>query len=161
MSSIYKIMVKYAPIAFCAILILACRYEFPQGSLLHVSNCRTEESNRRGLAADSLHKECIHYEYDGINKLYFTHENRWFNNPSGQISAVVTVESDTIFIAEKAGGTQASKNGCLYDLEYVVDNLKEGKYTLKMDHMDPFELEINLTVSYSGSYCIDSLPNPI
>ncbi len=151
---VYKTMMRYASIAFCAISILACRYEFPQGNLLHVSKCKVANRERGAMAANPLWKECIHYEYDGFNKLYFTHENRTFSSSSGQIAANVTINSNTIFINEKVSRASACESRCYYDLEYVIDNLSEGIYSLKMAHMDQFEVDIDLTASYSGSYCI-------
>ena len=160
MHSIFGIMKKYGPIAFWMILIVACRYEFPRGSLLHVSDGKTAAIDRKTMMNDSARKECIRYEYDGLNKLYFTHENRRLNCSPGKITADIFVESDTIFISEQSSRDKGDRF-CFYNLEYVIDNLEEGAYTLKMAHLNNFEAEIDLTVSYSGSYCDIRTPDDI
>lgn len=156
MISIIKANAKYLLLIITGLSIIACRYEFPTGSLLHYGTCNDSE-DANALLMDSKYvsadQECIHYEYDGLKNLYFTHINADFNCCPSEITANTEIRGNNILVAENGDGL--CNCICLYDLEYVIRNIDPGVYNLTIESVDDLELQIDLAESYSGTICAE------
>lgn len=156
MSAILKANRKYILLLCYILLLFSCRFEPPTGDLLHYGSCKNDEADKLKMNTDrdSSKQECIFYEYDGVDNLYFTHTNADFNCCPQAITAEIEIRGDNIAITENGDG--ACRCNCLYDLEFVVRNIDQGVYWLEIDSEDGgLGMEIDLTANYSGSYCIE------
>jgi hypothetical protein len=148
--------------------IFSCEYDPPTGTLLSYSGCKSEElisastdSKVTNSEEITYEQECVHYEYDG-KTLYFTHVNGLFNCCPGTISADIAIVDNTITIIEDSSDSECWCY-CLFDIDYMVQNLERDIYTIKIGDSDnmklliecgeDMEFEIDLTTSHNGSYC--------
>lgn len=102
---------------------------------------------------------CIRYLYVlSTRTLRITHENAGFNCCPGNLSAKVTVEGNTITIAEEEeiAGCNCL---CLYDLEIELYNVNPELYLIKIEELyindhEPLLGSIDLGDSTTGSFCV-------
>lgn len=156
MIPIIKATTKYLLLITMMLPIIACRYEFPTGRLLHYGSCKNSaelDVLKMDLEESTSQQECIHYEYDGVKNLYFTHINADFNCCPEEIIAETEIKGNNIVVEEAGDGM--CNCICLYDLEYVISSLEPGIYNLQIDSVDDLELEIDLSESYSGTLCAE------
>lgn len=107
----------------------------------------------------SKNEECIKYEFDN-NILYIQHINAAFNCCPGNIKFDYTIINNVIIITESE--EEAACNClCLYDLDYKIEGLPQGRYVIKFTPTYLplteviLETEINLENNISGEYCIE------
>jgi len=136
----------------------------PNGTLVKHSDCKLTQGARGDRqAADTSYspgEDCIQYSYDGIGRLTLKHINAAFNCCPGSLDAELAVGKSTITVFEKEQ-TQGCYCLCLYDLDYQIDCLTPGVYTIRV--VEPYvqgpeknlEFTIELKDSFSsGSICV-------
>jgi hypothetical protein len=103
--------------------------------------------------------DCIKYIWSN-NKLHIKHINAAFNCCPDTISADATIQDSIITIQEKELLTKRCKCNCLYDLEYDIPNVSQGKYYLRIKEpyishdSNTFDFQIDLTNPDTAKYCI-------
>ncbi len=130
------------------------------GTLINSTGCKHSYStalNDNKILYRS-NEDCIEYEYDGENQLILKHINAGFNCCS-TITADIEVREDTIIIRERESGEMCHCL-CLYDVDYLIVNIKRRKYKIKVfelcvnENDEKLEFYIDLSSSFSGKYCV-------
>lgn len=131
----------------------------PSGSLTGYEGCK--EFSKDG-ATDSIppDQDCMVYQYDGEGVLLLEHINAGFNCCPDELLAEITIQDNIITIEEdeslESGGCDCL---CLFDVDYRIDNLPPGEYTIKAYGMyllgaEILEFTVDLTSSPSGMHCV-------
>jgi len=132
----------------------------PIGSMTGYQGCK---EFRKDGAADSIpaDQDCIVYQYDGEGVLLLEHVNAGFNCCPDEILADVNLQGNVITITEDeslepGGGCDCL---CLFDLDYRIDNLPPGEYTIRVYGMyllgaEIIEFNADLGSSPSGTHCV-------
>jgi hypothetical protein len=129
------------------------------GDMLGYSGCK-EFGKDPGTSPD---QDCIEYQYDGQGVLLMKHVNAGFNCCPDTILAGVSLVGNTIIITENeslepSGGCDCI---CLFDVDYQVDNLPPGEYTITVNELylqpgeEILEFTVDLSSVTSGSYCVE------
>ena len=132
---------------------------YPTGSLVNYEGCK--EFSKGGVT-DTIppDQDCMAYQYDGAGVLLLQHVNAGFNCCPTEILADVTIEDDMITIVEdeslEGGGCFCL---CLFDVNYSIDNLPPGEYTIRVYGMyleggPILEFTVDLVSSPSGMQCV-------
>ncbi len=85
-------------------------------------------------------QSCVFWEYDGDSTLLMTHYNAGFNCCPEAILTSMEIRGDTLYITER-DSMQLCRCNCLFDIDFVVHNLKSQKYVVKF--IEPFVIEPN------------------
>jgi hypothetical protein len=108
---------------------------------------------------DSSKQECVQYEYS-TNILQLRHINSAFNCCPGNIKFDYSIINNVIIITEQE--EEAACNClCLYDLNYKIEGLPQGRYVIKFTPTylplteEILEAEIDLENESSGEYCVN------
>jgi hypothetical protein len=132
----------------------------PTGYLINYEGCK---EFGKGGATDSIppNQDCVAYQYDGAGVLLLRHVNAGFNCCPTEILAEVTIEDGIISIVEdeslEGGGCFCL---CLFDVDYSIDNLPSGEYTIRVYGMylqegdQILEFTVDLGSSPSGIHCV-------
>jgi len=105
-------------------------------------------------------QDCMTYQCDGAGLLLLRHVNAGFNCCPTEILADLTIDDDSITIVENEsledGGCYCL---CLFDVDYRIDNLPAGEYTIRVYGMylqggPILEFTVDLASSPSGTYCV-------
>jgi hypothetical protein len=132
----------------------------PSGSLTGYEGC-LEFS--QGGQTDSIppDQDCILYQYDGEGILLLEHVNAGFNCCPDEILADVNLQGNVITIEEDeclepGGGCDCL---CLFDVDYRIDDLPPGEYTIRVYGMyllgaEIIEFTADLGTSPSGTNCV-------
>lgn len=105
-------------------------------------------------------QSCIFWEYDGDSTLTMTHYNAGFNCCPEEILTSMRISGDTLYVTER-DSLQLCKCNCLYDIDFVVHNLKPQKYVVRfveeyvIEPNPPLVFEIDLEEDLSGEVCQD------
>jgi hypothetical protein len=134
----------------------------PSGELTGTNGCKGAVSNSDspgGITLASSIQDCVQYQYDGNSQLILNHINAGFNCCPGQISADIQISGNTITITE-AESQQGCKCLCLFDVDYLIQDLTPGTYTiiligLYLEGGQHHEFSINLNQATSDTICID------
>ncbi|NIM15820.1 MAG: hypothetical protein GTO45_27835 [Candidatus Aminicenantes bacterium] len=132
----------------------------PIGALLQYNGCKQFLANTQenGLVPGP-HNDCIEYQYNGSGKLILRHINAGFNCCPGEITATIEFNGNLVIITE-AEAEQACRCNCLFDLDFEINNLSPGQYTIRI--IEPYvetgdqvlEITVNLSSATSGSFCL-------
>ncbi|MFH2036266.1 MAG: dockerin type I domain-containing protein [Candidatus Zixiibacteriota bacterium] len=98
----------------------------PTGQLISNSGCLTEKSLDEQPPSN---QDCFEYAYDGIGTLALIHYNAGFNCCPDGLSAEINFTDNTINISEVEEGGFCDCN-CLFNLNYEINNLPPGEYTV-------------------------------
>jgi hypothetical protein len=132
----------------------------PTGSLIDYEGCKDFSI---GGATDTIppDQDCMAYQYDGAGVLLLLHVNAGFNCCPTEILADVTIEDDIITIVEdeslEGGGCFCL---CLFDVNYRIEDLPPGEYTIRvygmyLDEGDQIlEFTVDLASLPSGAHCV-------
>ena len=131
-----------------------CDLRYPQ--------CKTFQT---GALADIIppDQDCIEYQYDGEGTLVLDHINAGFNCCPSNLTADISIEQSLITITEYEhfDNTGPCYCLCLFDVDYQINNLPPGEYTIKVNEVyleegdELLEFTVNLPPSpYSGSFCV-------
>lgn len=126
------------------------------GTMLPLTGCKTQKA----VEGES----CIIWEYDGQGLLSIQHVNACLNC-CPENSATVTVSGGEITLDE------TTVNGlcdciCLFDIDFVVENLQPGEYTIAVDeHIgqiwpESFEFTVDLNATPTGMVCLERNLDP-
>jgi hypothetical protein len=128
----------------------------PSGELLSTTGCKMFDSGQRD---DSLaFQDCIEYDYDGAGYLALRHISAGFNCCPA-IAVDIQVEGSMIII-EDIELADSCDCLCLFDLDYEIQDLEPGYYTISViepyapEPYEPLIFEVDLTEVTSGRYCI-------
>ncbi len=131
------------------------------GALINYDGCKEFQ---KGTTDDGTppDQDCIEYQYDGASVLMLKHINAGFNCCPDEILADITIENNVITIEESqsldSGGCPCL---CLFDLDYEINNLPPGEYTIRVNEIyleegdEILEFTVDLLSLPSGSYCVD------
>ena len=109
-------------------------YDNPQGEISQASDCGGFESLRVPVYHDGLFdsNSCIFYNYTDNNVLQIMHTNAVLNC-CPVVTADITVNFNEIIIEEidslYMGGCDCI---CTYDIDYLINDLTPGTYTIKI-----------------------------
>lgn len=140
----------------------------PVGMLTGNSGCKGTQDTGTGQLEGvfaSQARDCFQYQYDGSGTLTLTHVNAGFNCCPGEISATVSFIGHQIVISEFESAAECHCL-CLYDLNYVLEGLEPGVYTIRfvepyMDDGDEvLEFSVDLSSAVSGERCINRTTYP-
>lgn len=132
----------------------------PVGILVNYEGCKEFQ---KGTAIESTppDQDCIEYQYDGVSVLLLKHVNAGFNCCPDEILADITIEDNVITIEEneslESGGCDCL---CLFDVDYQINNLPPGEYTIRINGLyleegnEILQFTVDLASSPSGSFCI-------
>ena len=112
--------------------------------------------------------DCIQYEYDGQLVLKIKHLNAGFNCCPDTITADIEVEGNVITVSEREstevhGGCDCL---CLFNVEYQVNHVLPGVYTIKFvepylpEGDDTLEVTVELTSEVFGEFCVSRTDYP-
>jgi hypothetical protein len=129
----------------------------PLGTLISRTGCGTEVNSppANDIPTDM---SCIDWQYLTNNVLRMKHINAAFNCCPGDISADITIRSDTITIVERESQSMCDCQ-CLYDLEFEFRNIEPRPYLVKV--LEPYappgaeklEFLLDVTAFPSGIKC--------
>ena len=135
----------------------------PVASLVSYHGCKTFQEE---ISASSLvrllydqNQDCIEYQYYGDNVLEIRHINAGFNCCPGTIIAQININDNIIVIKESETESQCFCL-CLFDVNYKIEGLMPGKYTIKIiepytnDQDEKLEFVLDLFRGTSGTYCV-------
>ncbi len=136
----------------------------PAGALVSRTDCK-ESKYLAAPGATAAGQDCLEYEFVGGDTLLLTHVNAAFNCCPGEIAADIRIQNDTITIVERESAP-ACHCLCLYDLEYRIEDLPAGTYTIQF--VEPYTTEadkplratIDLSISPSGESCVERAAYP-
>lgn len=129
----------------------------PSGSLIGMSDCNILGTGLTPPDSSSF-KDCIEYQYDGESILTLQHVNAGFNC-CPEIEIVFHFEGSVITI-EQIELSAACDCDCLFNLDYQIENLSPGAYTITVvepytiEGDDPLEFDVDLSTAATGSYCV-------
>lgn len=135
----------------------------PVASLVSYHGCKTYQEERSAISLISLfhdqNQDCIEYEYYGGSVLEIHHINAGFNCCPGKIVAHIDIKDNVITIIESETESQCLCL-CLFDVNYKIEGLIPGKYTIKItepytnDQDEKLEFVLDLSRATSGTHCI-------
>ncbi|MEE9443458.1 MAG: dockerin type I repeat-containing protein [candidate division Zixibacteria bacterium] len=131
----------------------------PTGTLTARSDCKSFEKTSTASESTPTNQDCIEYQYDGVGTLSLRHINAGFNCCPLDMIIDINIEDNIITIDESKVEGDCSCN-CLFDLDYEIQNLPPGEYTIVVSERFTFpdeellEFSINLTSSPIGSFCV-------
>ncbi|MBU8934525.1 MAG: hypothetical protein KOO62_11025 [candidate division Zixibacteria bacterium] len=111
-----------------------------------------------------LDQDCVVYEYDGNGTLLLTHYNAGFNCCT-DLAADINISNNVITITETESGDYCHCL-CLYDVDYAVNDLPAGEYTVKFVGLyqppgdDTLSVSLVFDTAMSGEYCVDRSTYP-
>jgi len=128
------------------------------GSLVSHGECKYSETSS---AMDGIpqNNDCIVFDYDGIGTLNLLHVNSAFNCCT-ELQAAISIGENIITIEEAETG-EICRCICLYDVEYLVENLPPGAYQLTVtgcwlpEGEEPLVCQLDLGGHVSGECCIE------
>ena len=135
----------------------------PIGIVVDYAGCKTFNGEGSANVLANLNhdqsQDCIEYNYNGNGILQIQHVNAGFNCCPGKIVANIQIENNSIVIKEQE--TEAlCLCLCLFDVNYKIENLKPGKYQLKIKELytneqdTELELMLDLSQATSGAFCV-------
>lgn len=134
------------------------------GTLVNHGECKYMETSST-MDGTPPNLDCIYFDYDGIGRLNLLHVNGAFNCCPEMIYAVVSIEGNSITIKEFETDGQC-ECVCLYDLEYLIEDLPPGPYQLTVEGCwlpgseAPLVCQLDLAGVVSGECCIERTSYP-
>lgn len=130
----------------------------PEMSFTAVEECKFQDP----LKGDSPGPDqtCVIWTYDAEHTLELTHVNAGFNCCPEKILTSMRISSDTIYLTEW-DSLQLCKCLCLYDIDFVIQNLPPQKYVMLFEEpyvtppKQPLVFTIDLMDAVSGELCQD------
>lgn len=98
--------------------------------------CKNISNTKNGEAEE------IHFTAISATQLKVVHRNAVFNCCPKSLIVECEAEENTINIVEKEEEL-GCKCVCPFDLEFVINFLREGTYTIKIKGYKPFDIEFN------------------
>ncbi|UCD95568.1 MAG: hypothetical protein JSU69_05825, partial [Candidatus Zixiibacteriota bacterium] len=134
----------------------------PVGGLVDYSSCKMFGIDGGGYdVADDV--SCLEYHYDGESFLQLRHINGRFNCCPEELLADISVNENLITIRESERLDEGCFCLCFYDLDYEIENLPPGEYTITViePHLvegeELLEFTVMLDCETGGTYCVDRL----
>lgn len=128
------------------------------GRLLNYEGCKSSPAcDPSALAA--ARQDCLEYSYDGAT-LRLKHVNAGFNCCPGEISAMIRVTGNAITISEMEAMAGCYCK-CLFDINYLIENLPPGQYTILVDEPyvadgdAPLSFSLHLEPGASATFCVE------
>lgn len=128
------------------------------GQLLNYEGCKSSPAGDPSALA-AARQDCLDYSYDGAT-LRLKHVNAGFNCCPGEISAVIRVAKNAIIIKESEAMAGCYCK-CLFDIDYLIENLFPGQYTIQVDEPyigdgdAPLALSVLLEPGASATFCVE------
>jgi len=132
----------------------------PDGTFLDRTGCKSFTGEKDA----SPNLDCIEYQYDGNGTLQLTHVNAGFNCCPG-----IEIEfdiSDFVITIDEIEVADSCFCLCLFDLDYQIDNLPPGVYTVSVNEPyvtpeeEKLEFTVDLTGATSGQHCVERTHYP-
>jgi hypothetical protein len=133
----------------------------PTGNLLDYFGCKPSQAQTTDTISSD--QDCMECQYDGTSILQLQHINAGFNCCPSNLTADIIIEDNFISITEYEHFDDYGPCNCLclFDVDYQIDNLSPGEYTIKVTELyledgdEPLEFTVDLPAfPYSGSYCV-------
>lgn len=129
----------------------------PEGELIDYAGCKYDVTNISDLEVPGG-LDCVQYLYSNTGILSLKHINAAFNCCPEEIITDISINNDTIRIAED------EKNGlcdciCLFDLQYELRNIEPGDYTIIFEEPylcqgdRPLNFDIELPCLPNSCFC--------
>jgi hypothetical protein len=139
----------------------------PIGISVNFTGCKTflKGTDYDGTPPD---QDCIEYQYDGDSVLQINHINAGFNCCPGIILVQIDIEADIITIEEREYYDSLGPCYCLclFDLDFAINDVEPGEYTIKviepyvMEGDESLEFTVDLSSPSEGSYCVSRSHGP-
>jgi len=131
----------------------------PAGELTSFSECKslTKDVTSPEVSSDL---DCISYIYGNDSVLYLRHINAGFNCCPDSFTATFAISEANIVIDEMEVVSMPCLCLCLFDLDYRINGLPPGVYTLRVNEPylweggEPLEFTLDLTPYSSDFLCI-------
>jgi hypothetical protein len=130
----------------------------PAGALVKASDCKSN-GTAAAVEGEPSDRGCMTYSYSG-GVLTLQHINAAFNC-CPIIAADVSIAGNVITVTETEGLEHGGCSClCLFDLDFEIENLVAGEYTIKVIELYlsegdlPLEFGIDLASSTSGEFCV-------
>ncbi|MFC2135217.1 hypothetical protein ACFLTH_11420 [Bacteroidota bacterium] len=163
LKQIFSLLV-YVSVAVFTFIILTTAFNnnaamhennYAKGELIGYSNCKIP-GDTSFCFGHASNEDCIEYKYDGKGTLRLTHINSVFSLCPGKLTADITVNTGSIVIEEHETGIGCFEM-CLYNLDYVINNLNPDTYSVKVlspypVKKRPLEFSVDLTHAGNGSF---------
>lgn len=135
----------------------------PEGYLVSYEGCKSFTQGKDAGSQFSLfydqNQDCIKYQYYGDSVLEIQHINAGFNCCPKEIVASIDI-SDNVILIEESETEPGCLCLCLFDVNYKIEGLLPGKYTIKIlepytnDQDQKLQFTVDLSLSNSGTYCV-------
>jgi len=137
-----KVLIKSIIIAIIFVAVSCDREnKFPDTGKITIDNVKHGDckntSNTRSAEAEEIQLIAV-----SATQLKVIHRNAIFNCCPKSLIVECNADENTIFIVEKEE-EHGCKCICPFDLEYVINSLSEGTYTIKIKGYKPFDIEFN------------------
>jgi hypothetical protein len=134
----------------------------PVGDLVSYEGCKSFAQESGASSQVSLfhaqNQDCIEYQYYGDSVLELHHINACFNCCPREIVAHIDI-NDNVIIIEESEAEQGCFCLCLFDVNYKIEGLQPGKYTIEIiepytnDQDEKLWFVLDLFHATSGTYC--------
>jgi hypothetical protein len=133
------------------------------GSMESHSDCKVFDTPGAVASLVPL-PDCVQFSYDGSDTLHITRINAAFNCCPDSLYIECSLNDNVITIVEKEDLTSGGCDCiCLFDMEYTISGVEPGQYTIRIvepyrpeDEGNPqLQFSVDLTVTPSGSFCVD------
>lgn len=166
--------IGYFFLALSLVIAVSCKQNEsiipqPEASLVSYQGCKSFTQGRIASTQFSLFhdqsQDCVEYQYYGDGVLEIQHINAGFNCCPGEIVAAIDI-SDNVILIEESETESGCYCLCLFDVNYRIEGLRPGKYTIKIiepytNDQDPkLEFTLDLSRSTSGTYCVSRNHDP-
>jgi hypothetical protein len=138
-----KLLIKFVIFSLLLSLVAGCNREnnFSNTGEIIIDNVKhggcKNTSNTRSAEAEEIQLIAV-----SATQLKVIHRNAIFNCCPKSLIVECNADENTIFIVEKEE-EHGCKCICPFDLEYVINSLSEGTYTIKIKGYKPFDIEFN------------------
>ncbi|MBN1164933.1 MAG: hypothetical protein JXB45_10165 [Candidatus Krumholzibacteriota bacterium] len=138
----------------------------PSGAIIGSTSCKSWNEKLTAITIPQ-DQDCFGYSYDGADTLRIKHTNAGLNCCPGTITAVITIQNNTITISESEGQDAIMCHClCLYDLDYLITGIAPGVYTVIFeekclnDEDEILQEVIDLSTATQGGHCVERTHYP-
>lgn len=130
------------------------------GLLMTYEGCKSfAATSGTKSASHSSNAECFEYQYNGQGQLALKHINSGFNCCPEKIDADISLSGGLIYIKEREKA-QGCFCRCLFDIDYQINDLKPGTYTIEIKGPyvettdESLRFDVELYGQCSGTFCV-------
>lgn len=140
-----KLFIESVIFSLLLTLVIGCDKEnnFSNAGKITIDNVKHGNCKKRNNTKSAEEAEEIRFIAVSATRLKVTHRNVVFNCCPKSLIVECEADGNTITIVEKEEDKYGCKCTCPFDLEFVINSLREGTYTIKIKGYKPFDIEFN------------------